>query len=186
MNSQEKWNQKHQDRMGQIIEPLPNPRLMKCSSYLNGGRALDLACGLGGNSLFLSKQKYQVEAIDISQVAINYLEEIASKQNLPIYTRVNDLTEVNQLNWNDGHFDLVVITYYLDRALFPLLKRWIKESGYFFMETFYQTKNNAANNVSNQYKLAEKELLTEFGDWKVITFDENEQEGRQTLFCQRV
>lgn len=185
MNTRMKWNTKHKDRLDQLKEPQPNPRLKDLSTYLNGGTALDLACGLGGNSLFLARMNYQVEAIDISDVAITYIQEQAEKNQLNIQPRVGDITELTNLHWQDSTFNLIVISYYLDRSLFPVVKSLIKEDGYLFMETFYQSPQNENQGISNQYKLQPKELLAEFGDWTVLFFEENEQEGWQTIFCQK-
>jgi len=185
MNSRNKWNTKHKERLHDQMEPVPNLRLKVMSANLNGGTVLDLACGLGGNSLFLARKNYDVQAVDISNVAINYIQEQALIEKLKIHPMVCDLTKWNELNWQNNSFDLVVITYYLDRTLFPFVKRIIKKKGYFFMETYYQSPQNEIQRLSNQYKLQPKELLAEFGDWNVLSFEENELEGRQTIFCQK-
>jgi tellurite methyltransferase len=185
MDTRMKWNKKYKERIDRLQEPVPNSRLKNLAAYLKGGTALDLACGLGGNSLFLARMNYQVQATDISEVAISYIQEQAAKYNLKIDPRVCDLTEWKNLHWQNHSFHLIVITYYLDRSLFPIIKSIIKEDGYLFMETFYQSPHNGNHGVSNQYKLQPKELLAEFGGWKVLFFEENEQEGRQTIFCQK-
>ncbi|WP_066066770.1 class I SAM-dependent methyltransferase [Neobacillus soli] len=184
MDQRTKWNSKYKERLIQLEEPLPNVRLANLSPYLNGGSALDLACGLGGNSLFLARLNFQVQAIDLSDVAVSYLQEIAAKQNLAINPRLCDLTKLTNLNLNKSSISLIVITYYLDRTLFPFVKSILKENGYFFMETFYTSPISENQGVSNHYKLQPGELLAEFGDWKVLFYEENEQEGRQTIFCQ--
>ncbi|MGJ7922642.1 class I SAM-dependent methyltransferase [Neobacillus sp. LXY-4] len=185
MNPKTKWNSKHKERINNAEEPAPNERLMKLSSYLNGGLALDLACGLGGNSVFLARLNYEVEAIDISEVAIQYIAEQAAIHKLEMDAHMYDLTEMNHLKLHHSSYNLVVITYYLDRSLFPLVKSIIKENGYFFMETFYLSPYNKNEGVSNQYKLYSNELLTEFADWKILYYEENEQDGRQTIFCEK-
>ncbi|WP_160723125.1 methyltransferase domain-containing protein [Bacillus sp. USDA818B3_A] len=93
-----KWNTKHSERIKQLKEPVANPRLVRLSPYLKGGIALDLACGLGGNSLFLAHKNYQVLALDISDVAIGYLKEQAAKNTLPIDAKITDLTKLDQLS----------------------------------------------------------------------------------------
>ena len=185
MDSKTKWNNKYKERMIDLKDPVPNPRLENFSRYLNGGTALDLACGLGGNSLFLACMNYHVQAVDISDVAIDFIKERAAQNHLKIQAEVCDLTDLNNPNWNNHTYDIVVISYYLDRSLFPIVKSVVKEGGYFFMETFSQSPGTENQGVSSQYKLLPNELLAEFGDWTIHFFEENESAGRQTIFCQR-
>lgn len=176
---------KHKERLEELKDPAVNPRLMNLSAYLNGDTALDIACGLGANSLFLARMNYQVEAIDISDVAINFVLEHTRKNGLKIHPWVCDLTELDRVEWQNHSFNLVVMTYYLDRSLFPIVKSLVQENGYFFMETFYQTPQKQNTGISNQYRLQSNELLAEFSGWKILFFEENEQEERQTIFCQK-
>lgn len=46
---------------------------------LDGGRALDLACGEGQASLFLATRSLDVDAVDVSPVAIETLRELAAE-----------------------------------------------------------------------------------------------------------
>ncbi|MDQ1145716.1 tellurite methyltransferase [Bacillus sp. SORGH_AS 510] len=186
MNSRIKWNSKYKERLNQPIKLESNPRLKKLSDFLTGGKALDLACGIGGNSLFLAQMNYEVEAVDISDVAIQFIKEQALIYRLAINPKIYDLTELGKKHWHKWSFDLVVMTYYLDRSLFPLVKTLIKKKGYFFMETFYQSQESSNQGVSDQYKLKPKELQTVFNDWKIHFFEEDEKEGRQTIFCQKL
>ncbi|WP_203555084.1 methyltransferase domain-containing protein [Bacillus sp. B15-48] len=185
MDAKTKWNVKYLERVSNLEQPEPNARLKEKLPYLSGGTALDLACGLGGNSLFLAGINYEVQALDISDVAIKYLEEQVEKFGLNIHPHLTDLTDIPHLNIAENSFDLVVVTYYLERSLFPLVKSTVKSKGYFFMETFFHSPNNSQQSVSNQFKLNPQELLISFSDWKILYYEENEQEGRQTLFCQK-
>lgn len=185
MDAKDKWNRKYKDRLNNHGAPEPNERLLRIAKYLNGGAAIDYAAGLGGNSLFLAEKGYDMTAIDISDVAINFIKDQADLRNLKIDAKLADLTK-ESTTLTSEKFDLAIITYYLDRSLFPLVKQVIKEDGYLFYETFY--KNGAAGNghVSNQYKLDSNELLNQFRKWKVLFFEECEEEGRQTIFCQKI
>lgn len=185
MDMKMKWNSKYKERLNQSKVVEPNARLMNMAHYLKGGIALDLACGLGGNSFYLGQLGYQVEAIDISDIAIDCIQKQAKRNQLQIHAQVSDLTAFNQLDFSECSFDVVVMTYYLDRSLFPSVKKLVKKKGYFFMETFFQSSLTENQGVSNQYKLRPQELLTEFAEWNVLFFEENEREGRQTIFCKK-
>lgn len=185
MDSKSKWNNKYKDRLNDHVHQAPNERLKSLSSYLKGGLALDLACGLGANSFFLADLNYQVQAFDISDIAIDFVTEQVNKQELTVHPRLCDLTELSKLHIENQSLDLVVITYYLDRLTFPFVKSIIKENGYFFMETFYTSPLNEEQRISDQFKLKPQELLSEFKDWHVLFYEENEQEGRQTIFARK-
>ncbi|MFT9597293.1 methyltransferase domain-containing protein [Mesobacillus sp.] len=184
MNAKEKWNRKYMDRLIDDKPTEPNRRLLKIAPYLKGGTAIDLASGLGGNSFYLADLGYEMTALDISDVAVNYVKEQAAKRGLNITSKVADLTkDKNKLT--SRKYDLTVMTYYLDRSLFPLVKQMVNEDGYLFFETFFKHKAAGNEHISSQYKLESNELLREFGDWKILFYEEDEQEGRQTIFCQK-
>lgn len=185
MNPKLKWNTKYTERLQSKKTLEANPRLKALTQYLSGGRALDLACGLGGNSLYLARMNYHVQAFDISDVAIESLNKQIAKENLNIETNLVDLTTLTDKSWPQESFDLVVVTYYLDRALIPIVKNILKKDGYFFMETYYQSPKKKNEQISDRFKLHPQELLSQFADWHIHFFEENEQEGRQTIFCEK-
>ncbi|MDQ0258057.1 SAM-dependent methyltransferase [Evansella vedderi] len=183
MDAKTKWNSKYKNRLETETLPTVNPRLQQMSSYLKGGgKALDLACGLGTNSLLLAEQGYTVDALDVSDVAIEHLKKEARLRNFPVKTQLCDLTNIEEVKLEENTYDLVVISYYLDRSIYPFIKSLLKEKGYFFMETFYLSSRNNNKKISDQYKLNSQELLTIFKDWQVLYYEENEEEGRQTIF----
>lgn len=183
MDSREKWNRKYEERLNNHDRVQANERLKNLALYFEGGLALDVASGLGGNSLFLAEQGFEVHSYDISEVGIHHLQEQAKKNNLLIHAEVCDLTDMTKLPFAQQSFHLVAMTYYLDRQLFPLIKLLVKEKGYFFMETFYKSAVNGS--ISNTYKLYSQELRQEFSDWTIIYFEENPLEGRQTILCRK-
>jgi tellurite methyltransferase len=186
MDPRGKWNDKYKERLNELMVPAPNTRLKNMIPYLKGGTALDLACGLGGNSLFLAQLNYKVDAVDVSDVAVQFLQTLAENRKLSIQPRQCDLTDITALNYRDNSYDMVIITYYLDRTLFPLVKALIKENGYFFMETYYLSTSTENQTVSDQYKLQSGELLNECKDWNILFYEENQLDGRQTIFCKKV
>ena len=57
--------------------------------FPNAGMALDLAAGLGRHALWLADRGWQVNAVDISEVAIGKLSQAA----------VNTISQSNSLQW---------------------------------------------------------------------------------------
>ncbi|OCA85748.1 hypothetical protein A8F94_12810 [Bacillus sp. FJAT-27225] len=186
MKEKQKWNAKYEERLKEITMPIPNQRLTGMEPYLmSGGTALDIACGLGGNSYYLARLGYKVRGIDISDKAIQYVEEQAARNKLNIQAEVRDLTEVGSFQFKANFFDLVVVAYYLDRRLFPSIHHWVKVGGYVFMDTYYHSPKLESQRVSNDFLLQSNELLREFRDWKVLSYEEDERSGRQMIFCEK-
>ena len=69
------------------------------------GTALDLGCGDGRNSLFLATHGFSVDAVDLSQPAVEKLSEIAYRSGLAISADVLDLRDLIAL---PDHYDLIV------------------------------------------------------------------------------
>ena len=151
MESQEKWNRKHLDRLANQDEPIVNERLKKLVPGIEPGRAIDIACGLGANSLYLARLSFEVTAVDLSEVALNHVRNHAEKEGLNIYPVLADISDPSNLKVEFEKFNLAVITYYLDRSLFPIVKNSVKPGGYVFMETFYQADNGGKQQISSQY-----------------------------------
>lgn len=73
------------------------------------GRALDLGCGSGSNSLMLAEQGWSVVGVDWSEEAVRLATEAAARQDLDAQFVIGDLT-----SWKpDEAFDLVISTYAL-------------------------------------------------------------------------
>jgi SAM-dependent methyltransferase len=92
------------------------------------GRALDLACGDGRNALWLAQNGWRVTAVDRSSSAIELLRQRTAECGVEIETRVADL-EKSEYAIEPGRWDLVVISYYLQRDLFERARRGVVPGG---------------------------------------------------------
>ncbi|MGW8724453.1 class I SAM-dependent methyltransferase [Streptomyces sp. NPDC055808] len=92
-----------------VTDPRPNVRLTEVVTALPPGRALDLGCGNGGDALWLARQGWRVNAVDISAVAVARLTDLARSGGLGdrVTAARHDLHE----SFPRGGFDLVNAHY---------------------------------------------------------------------------
>jgi len=83
--------------------------------FPQAGRALDLAGGLGRHALWLAGRSWQVTVVDVSEVAIAKLSQVAHELSLKLELLVGDASEYR---FEPVRFDLIVLFYHLDRTLF--------------------------------------------------------------------
>jgi tellurite methyltransferase len=170
MDIREKWNDRYRAATG---EPRAACVLSENLHLLPAaGRALDLACGRGGNALLLAAQGLEVEAWDIADVAVAALQEEATRQQLPIKARVRDV-EANPPR--PESFDVIVVSYFLARDLIPALVQALRPGGLVFYQTFTRQRVSDRGPQQPQYRLAEQELLQLFAGLQVLFYRE---EGR--------
>lgn len=158
----ERWAQKRAE-----ATPKPDPWLRKQAIWLGGGTALDLACGLGRNSILLAQKGYHVFAVDSAPTALEILTATAQGKNLNITPLLHDLTQ--GLPANPPNVDLVLCFYYLQRSLFPAIKQKIRTGGLFIGRSFCQTEKHS---LSSEIIYNQGELTEIFSDWEILAHEE--------------
>lgn len=174
---QTKWDQIYSDRPDP--EPLPAVVLSENAHLLpRSGDALDLACGLGGNALFLAQKGFKVTAWDISPVAIHALAGRAASSTLNLEAQVRDVEA--ELFPVQG-FDVVVVSRFLSRPLARPILDCLKPSGLLFYQTYVIDKPGSQGPSNPAYLLAENELLTLFAGMRLLAYREEGRVGDLNL-----
>jgi SAM-dependent methyltransferase len=161
------WDEHYSDPAH--IDFTPAPLLVEAAELLRPGRALDLACGVGRNALFLASLGWQVTAVDRSAVGIRLLRERATGLNLD--ARVADL-EAGGFAIEPGAYDLICDFYYLQRDLFPAIREGVRPGGVFAGAIHLFEEGREA-----QYVLRPGELRQEFHGWKILFYSESPEPG---------
>lgn len=152
-------------------EPAPAAVLAENAHLLPpAGHALDLACGLGGNALFLARRGFRVAAWDISPQAVARLRALA--QGLALDAQVRDV-EAEPLP--AAAFDVVVVSRFLCRGLAESILASLKPGGLLFYQTYSLDKPSPQGPSNPDYLLHENELLRMFHGMRVLVYRE---EGR--------
>lgn len=168
-----RWNEKYQTKGLEIFGQSPAQWLVRHQKMLlrqPRGLALDLACGNGRNARYLAGLGFEVEAVDISDVVIDWLQQRVTELKLPIQPRRMDLATVALPR---EKYQVVANFFYLERRLFRDIKNALQPGGLLFFETF--TKDHlklSGNQVNPIYALAPNELLRAFADLRILHYQE--------------
>ncbi len=166
MRAGEHWNK----RYAQGFEPFagaPASWLVAHRELLTGGgRALDVACGTGRNARYLAELGYIVDAIDVSDVAIDALRDAVTERGLEVTPRIVDL-EHEPLP--PGPYDVIVVMNFLQRDLFDALQDALAPGGLIVYETLGQAHvNELGRSFDPAYLLEDGELLRALNRLEVV------------------
>ncbi len=148
----------------------PSALLARFEAVLTGGVALDVACGLGRNALWLAGKGYVVDALDVSPIAIGGLLRAAREQGLLVRARVADLTRVLL---PQDRYDVVVDCFYLDRALVGVLKKAVRPGGIVLLQTMNQSALLREQPANPAHLLELGELAAWFDDFDVLWLEDD-------------
>lgn len=161
-----KWNEKY---LNQHYSDEPAGIVKQYAELASGKNALDIAAGNGRNAIFLARQGFVVDAVDIAVVG---LAKFAGK-HYGIHPICADLDE---FDIPAKRYDLIVNIKYLNRRLFSHMSEGLSPGGVLIFETFLDSPNPAKEApVCRDYLLRENELLHAFSSLKIVLYKEVEE-----------
>ena len=171
-----KWDKKYVDKPQLLRSRDASEVVMRYACMGEGMRALDLACGAGRNTIYMADERYEVDAVDIADSALDALRVDAMQRGLaeqitPI------LQDLDTFEVKPAVYDLVVMTNFLDRALLERSKEGLKAGGLFIVETYMDDLLNEKKDSNADNLLKKEELKSIFEEgYEVIFYDEFENE----------
>lgn len=146
-------------------------------------RVLDLASGSGRHTRLLTAAGHHVTAVDRDLSALTSLVPIPGELALV----EADLEDGSPWPLGAARFDLIVVTNYLWRPLFPALRGALAPQGMLLYETFAQGNERFGKPSNPGFLLRPGELLAEFGPgMRVLAFEEGEVEFPRPAVVQRI
>ncbi len=132
---------------------------------------MDLACGIGGNALFLAKEGLTVKAWDLSDLIVGKLNQHAKAESLALKASVvnveNDPPEPSSL-------DVLVVSHFLYRPHLKALEKALRPGGLLFYQTFTQERVAGTSGPKNPaFLLRPNELLNVFSSLRVLAYRED-------------
>lgn len=165
---QQMWDERYRAAMAEAAAPA---QVVKDFVHLlpGSGAALDLACGLGGNAVFLAQRGLATHAWDLSAVAIAKLRQHAERMHLDIRA---DLRDVATTSFPHEAFDVIVVARFLERELAPAIMQALRPGGLLFYQTYIRDAVSATGPKNPEFRLARNELLHLFSGLAVLVYRE--------------
>ena len=176
LKDKEKWDAKYLKK-SQLLKPRQaSQNLQEYIVHCRGTQALDLACGSGRNSIFLAKLGFDVDALDIAQIAIDALTIEAKNQKL-LY-KINPLrVDLDNYKIKQDKYDVIVMSNFLDRAILKASIDALKKDGILFVETYMMSDDNEKSQSNLENLLKSEELKSMLDDlWEILYYNEFKNE----------
>jgi tellurite methyltransferase len=136
--------------------------------------ALDVACGLGQNTLWLAEHGYRALGVDISRVALARAQAEAEARDLTdrvLFAQV----DLDRFRPPAGRFDVVLVARFLKRRLLHPLADALKPGGLLIYWTLNWRRALADPETPPQYLLAPGELLRAFAGLETLDHAEESE-----------
>lgn len=150
--------------------------VLEAMQVVQPGKALDLGCGNGRNSVYLAARGFDVTAWDKNAMSIANLQRIIEAESLNnLHAGIADL---NTLTF-DGAWDFIlstVVLMFLAPATIPRLINNMQEctrpGGYNLIVAAMNTKDYPCN-VGFPFAFSEGELKNHYQGWDIVKYNEN-------------
>jgi 2-polyprenyl-3-methyl-5-hydroxy-6-metoxy-1,4-benzoquinol methylase len=150
----------------------PDDWLIENVSGLRPGRALELACGMGQNTIWLAQQGWQVDAVDVSRTGLELAALLADRHDARVNWIVADL---DRFTPEPRAYDLVLVFRFLERIALPRqIESALRPGGRLLYETFTTAHlSRPESRMRNPaFALAPGELPRLFPSLRVISYTE--------------
>jgi len=167
---QKRWDERFKGK-GFAFGKGPSPFLKKHIHLLQKGKILDIASGEGRNAIFLARQGFDVDAVDISGVGLKKAQKLAGEFGVKIHALLADL---NTYQIEKEKYDLIANFYFLRRSLISQIKKGLRKGGRVIFETYILEQRNIGTEGPKdpKYFLKPNELLRLFKDFHVLYYRE--------------
>ncbi len=171
----EEWNQRY--GRGEHLERKPNAFLVKAyrefvaPRFPSAGTALDVAGGTGRHAIWLAQRGWEVTLVDISDVGVAMASEEARGAGVNIHAKAADL---RTYDFGRERFDLILVFYFLERAIFPALAAALKPGGLILYKTYTREHRKFRACSHPMYFLEPGELRGAFPGFEVLRYGERD------------
>lgn len=168
------WDARYRSGNHGSVEPA---RVLEENAHLlpMTGEALELACGLAANGRLLARLGLRVTAWDYAAAAVEAARQQAAAENLTMECSVRDVVSDPP---PPAHFDVIVVSRFLERALAPALEAALRPAGLLYYQTYTRGARRGPRNPA--FLLGPGELWRLFPTLEPLVYREERAVGDPT------
>lgn len=154
---------------------MPHTDIVAASELIQPCKTLDLGCGQGRNSLYLSSLGFDLTSVDVNANSIHFLQEVIAKESITnIASSVNDINLADIKHYYDFIYSTVVFMF-LNANRVPNIIQNMQEhtniGGYNLIVSAMDTEKYPCDQGFS-FTFKEHELQEYYKDWEIITYNE--------------
>ena len=168
-DDRERWNEKHSDA---TFDPPdgPIPELERRLHTLPNGRALDVATGTGRNAVALAEGGYDVDAVDVSDVALERARQRATDRGVDVNWIRADLADVDL---ETDAYDVIAVGFFAALEHLPALKEALAPGGVLIYEHHLRSSDPVeVGPSSDRFRYRSNDLLRACLDLTILSYEE--------------
>jgi SAM-dependent methyltransferase len=177
-DDRERWNEKYRADEGFELPDEPIPELERRIDTLPAGSALDVATGTGRNARFLAGEGYTVDAVDVSDEALDRAAGAAANERVEVnWIRA----DVDGFAFETDAYDVITVSFFAALERLPDLKAALAPGGVLIYEHHLRSSDGVEIGPSDRYRYPSNHLLHACLDLTILGYEERtrlDREGR--------
>ena len=177
-DDRDRWNEKYSTDEEFELPDDPIPELARRVDTLPTGRALDVATGTGRNARFLAGEGYDVDAVDVSDEALDRAARAADGEGVDVnWIRA----DIDDFAFENGAYDVITVSFFAALDRLPDLLAALAPGGVLVYEHHLRSSDEIEIGPSDRYRYPSNHLLRSCLGLTILHYEERtrlDHEGR--------
>jgi len=165
-----RWNEKYSTDEAFELPTDPIPELARRVDTLPTGRALDVATGTGRNARFLAAEGYDVDAVDVSDEALDQARQAADETDVDVnWIRA----DVDDFEFEPDAYDVITVSFFAMLDRIPDLTAALAPGGVLVYEQHLRSSDDIdIGPSSDRFRYPANHLLHACLDLTILHYEE--------------